>query len=334
MATFDVAVFRTNRIYVDDLIMAEPEIRERTELGHELSIEPLPQNLLAKIVAAYVPVCMQGAPDNTRTLYAFIRRTTAPSALFDSDGTLAIALALSRLVHPTSIGLEESARVVTTGSGLTFENNLSVSPGLNQGPASMAWVIDESQRDWLTASDGLELTGLVDRYFAEPLTGSLLRALWHHEFAARNSDMAIRWAIVVTGLESLINTGEPRVARQFTERVTALAEGCGLTISPSDVADAYRQRSKVVHGHVVGYDAAKKQLYREVEEILGAAISKALLDHDWRSVFDNKATVKTRWPVDTTVLCPHCGLDTNSRAPGRPPWYVRIAHRIAGLGTQ
>jgi hypothetical protein len=193
----DVVVFRTADTYERaHLLHADPPIANRVDIGHEVFVERLNGGIARRISRQ----CSAGSIESlVAQRYTFVRSfpVGVDPDRFDHDERLHITLALSRLVRPTSVGLEESAQV---WGQLTDADALTVVPGPITGPASEAYVADRSRADWLTPADAAELRTLMDAYFAAGIPDRVRRGLWHHEFAARALDMAARWTSVVTGL--------------------------------------------------------------------------------------------------------------------------------------
>jgi hypothetical protein len=196
--------------------------------------------------------------------YSFVRRYAdeEPDNGFDHDQRLLTFLALSRLVQPTSVGLELSAQV--WGQLDAAELIEHVLPGPVTGPASEAWVADVDARDWLTEADAAALRELFAVYRRGPLPDRVARALWFHEFAARTFDGAVRWTLVATGLEALTNTDKVGVFRQFVRRCESIATECGVPWDRRQIERAYDLRSKVSHGAVSGLTRAWRSLPRAI----------------------------------------------------------------------
>jgi hypothetical protein len=164
---WDVVVFRTIDTYQrpDDAFFGDDApIIARIDLGHDLFIERLDATVTREVSRR----CTPGGVDTAiAQRYSFVRSFPegADPQDFDEDERLQIALALSRLVHPTSIGLEESAQV---WGPLVSPPRLRVRPGPITGPASAAYVVDTTRPDWLTPADASELRVLLHSYFDGP----------------------------------------------------------------------------------------------------------------------------------------------------------------------
>jgi hypothetical protein len=209
---WDVVVFRTLDTYErENLLWTDRPITDRVDLGHDVFIERLDGAVARKLSKQ----CSAGAIENqSAQRYSFVRffpAGTDPKD-FDEDQRLQTAIALSRLIRPTSVGLEESAQV---WGPLNDAGAINIRPGPITGPASEAYVADRSRADWLTPTDGSALRQLLDAFLVRSAPDRVLRGLWHHENAARALDMAARWTSVVTGLEALFNTDPEWITRQF-----------------------------------------------------------------------------------------------------------------------
>lgn len=67
-----------------------------------------------------------------------------------------------------------------------------------------------SGRDWLSAKDGENLRKLMPWSSKDKrMHDRVRRAYWNHEYAMRSVYLDMRWPLVVSGLEALINVGKP-----------------------------------------------------------------------------------------------------------------------------
>ena len=108
-------------------------------------------------------------------------------------------IALSRLVHPTSTGDRYCARIFKYGdpnSIIEAVRFFGVSPDVS---------LIDGRSDWLSAADGQTLLKLVPW-----LTGNMHRrvhhAYWNHESAMRSYYLDVKWTLVVSAFEALMNT--------------------------------------------------------------------------------------------------------------------------------
>ena len=225
---------------------------------------------------------------------------------WDREGVLYDALAISRLVRDHAFSLEYGARIITFGDGEQI----------------IAWALARTQaysvrhdRDWLTYEEGADLQALLAAYWdaAESFPSRVVRAMWRAEYAA-----SIRWGdvilpILVSGLEALLKTDRSYATKQFKERATALGCELGIRDITETWAEAiYDARSDWVHGASVKLFALDPHLsggpknpeqssaFRDiarVQDLLRAAVRRAVEDESFRARFQSDDTVRTHWPV-------------------------------------
>ena len=265
---------------------------ERFQLADDISITQL-----SKEVAEQVMDCLEarvfGWPTPTRQspqLYTFVR-TNVDANIWDwkPDQKLEMCVALSRLVHPTSIPLSLHAKIKTDSDGKLLE--LIPSETEPRG----AWIADRD-RDWLTEEDARNLKDLVS-HLPLSVPTRISRALWYFEMAARNYFADVRWTLISTGLEALIHTERGHSTHQFKTRVTKLATHLGMTAFTVDTAFSfYDLRSQLSHGQALGTLSPKEQeLYRLAEDVLRGILLRSIKDKTLASTFDNKAAIVSDW---------------------------------------
>jgi hypothetical protein len=302
---WDVVVFRTVDTYTrPELFGEEAPVIDRIDLGYDLFL----QRLDGAVAMAISTHCSAGGvASGVAQRYAFVRAfpDEFEQARFDDDERLQIAIGLSRLVHPTSIGLEESAQV---WGSIDDPTGITVTPGPITGPASEAYIVDTTRPDWLTPADALQLRARLAVYFdgGRAVPDRVRRGLWHHEFAARALDMAARWTSVVTGLEALFNTDKDFITRQFKGRCAAVADELGISLTRRQADTAYQQRSRLSHGAATGVDAGTRQLYILIERLLREILRRGLQDPAWRARFSDDSAVRAAWPIEIPNTCPNC----------------------------
>jgi hypothetical protein len=152
--------------------------------------------------------------------------------------------------------------------------------------------------------DGLHQ--MAESVEAQPQRSRVLRALWHHENAARALDMAARWTSVVTGLEALFNTDPEWVTRQFKRRCAGVAKEFGLALTVRDADTAYRLRSRLAHGAATRVDPDTLDLYVSIERVLRETLRRGIELRDWREKLTDDDTVREAWPIETPSECPTC----------------------------
>lgn len=170
---------------------------------------------------------------------------------FDGDRQLARCIALSRLIRPTSVGLEYSARLIERN-----RHAPEIIPSHIRGLSAHAFVLRESD-DWLRDDDVITLAELLRVFDATTLTERVARALWYHEFLSWMHFIDVRWPLAVTALEALIHTDEgERPARlrmgstaQFVQRLSLCRQFIPtLTWDEDALQEIYDRRSGLVHG--------------------------------------------------------------------------------------
>lgn len=265
------------------------------DLGRDVYLEKLPDGLAERVMSACEPAGENFRPvRQVGELYTFIRRNP-PADAWDRDMRLQQFVAISRLVRPTSVGFEYSAR-------LEFDNRgevLSIAPGAVTGFGAQAWIASDSQDDWFEQSDIVSLKQLWRQTNFPLVPERIGRAFWYHEYAARTEFAAVRWVLVCTGVESLINTGADRVSKQFVARMPELARRfCGSVISRSKASRMYELRCKVAHGVFLGaLDPPTKALYSELETTLRTTLLCALSDPRVGELFASEDRIDQEWPL-------------------------------------
>jgi hypothetical protein len=231
-------------------------------------------------------------------LYALWNDDPADPSEFswDPDQSLATAVALSRLIHPTSIGFEYSARVIF-GSDNRIKQ---IIPGPVSGLLAHAYVTPTAPRNWLTDNDVSVLRSLLASFHvvSADLPPRVQRALWNHEYAFTVQWIEVRWTVVATALESLVHTDRRQSTKQFIDRVTALANRVGVSFSPGDAGRAYDLRSSLAHGQGLGTgDDATTALYCRMEEVLRASVRLAIQDAAFRDIFRIDDQIRAAFPL-------------------------------------
>jgi hypothetical protein len=234
-------------------------------------------------------------------LYAFVRELPSGSMipLWDTDHQLKAAVALSRLIHPTSVGFVYAARVGYE-SGIVKE----IVPAEIRGISRDVFLSPNRTRDWLTVADANALRPLVT-LSSSPLPRRVHNALWHHEYAARTYYLDHRWTLLVTGLEALVHTDRWRTGAQFWIRVPMLAAELGITLTKEDTEEAYDLRSQLAHGAAFlsstttpGLSSKQILLYDRLEDTLRLAVLRGMQDKAFADIFDSDDNIRTRWPIE------------------------------------
>lgn len=237
--------------------------------------------------------------------YAFYR-LNAPAGQgheydFDSDNALYACIALSRIVHSTSVGFEHAARVRQLPNGLR-EIIPVTQPFLNP----FACVIDPNE-NWLIPDDLPDLRTLLEAFHSGPVPARLGSALWHHEVVARHHFIDLRWPLLTASLEALVRIRNEKLpsgrfvgsTKVFVDRLLAIgALDVALALTEGELEDIYEQRSLLAHGLPFGaLDEPRKALYRSQERLVRGIIRKAFLDTTFRDIFASDTNVATHLPL-------------------------------------
>lgn len=282
-----------------DRIPLRNSFRLPFHLGRDISIEEIEGPLLEHILDACEPAGWNFRPVRQfGQLYSFVRNNPpdVESPVWDKDRELQKCIALSRLVKPTSVGFEYSARVVSDANG----EAVKVIPGAVAGFGSQAWLAGKSEDDWLTQEDLDALAELWSKVDLASVPGRIQRAFWLHEYAARTEDLAIRWILASTGIESLVNTGADRASKQFIARMAELAKRfSGKEVSRAQTGKIYEMRCKIVHGTTLtGARPDDLELYLRLESTLRDALRAALNDNEAQVLFASDDSVNQEWPLE------------------------------------
>lgn len=123
--------------------------------------------------------------------------------------------------------------------------------------------------------------------------------MWFLEYVFRSYYIDLRWPLVCIGLEHLIHTDRYNSTKQFSSRVSILAEELGVSgFYEKKAREAYALRSTLVHGQRLrDLEEYEVELYEEIEGILRGAIKKAILDYSFARIFESDDAIKERWPL-------------------------------------
>ena len=281
---------------------AAPPLKTEVDLGQGVTLGPVHEGVADYVFDLCYPHALKTKPvRGFRALYAFSRRDDADQSglTWDREEYITTAMAMSRVAHPTSVGFEYSARLFLGDDETTIAEAVT---GPIKHFGSMAFVTDNlnTWRNWLTDADAKLTRALMDAFYASQ--GSrprrITRAIWAHENAQRTFQLDLRWPMIVTGLEALINVDDSRSTQQFRTRTVGLAERFGQSWSDDDARAAYRLRSKLTHGQRVGdTNAEHHALYMRMEAVLRSAVREALLDADFAAVFADDDTIRKEWAL-------------------------------------
>jgi hypothetical protein len=279
----------------------------RFELSDDTWIERLDTEFAKLIQGACEPANHNIYNDvRDRHLYAFVREVRegeavrAPGTVPKGEGIVPLltAIALSRLVRPTSTGDRYCASI------LPHVSSDPAIQALQMSGACPDVFLGDTSRDWLSPDDGVELRLLMPWVSQDKkMLQRVHRAFWNHEQAMRTYYLDLRWNLIVSGFEALVNVDRKDSKAQFKRRVGKLATEFGVALSEPELDDAYAVRSKLAHGqgflfglHAVLPPEKHRPLYDKLESLLRAVLKKCLLDEVFGRNFADDTAVKANWP--------------------------------------
>ena len=234
-----------------------------------------------------------------RHLYAFVHDAPHDTATRnDAIMSLFTVIALSRLVRPTSTGGRYCAEIVPhPGANLTIR-------AVQISGACPDVFLGDASSDWLAPSDGLELKQLMPWISKDKkMLKRVHHAFWNHEQAMLTYYLDMRWNLVVSGLEALINVERKNSKAQFVGRVGSLAREFGIALSEAELKDAYTLRSQLAHAQAFLLDLntvlptdEHRPLYDKLESVLRATVKRCLLDEVFGRHFEDHTAVRAKWP--------------------------------------
>jgi hypothetical protein len=299
--------------------MEGPREAPPVELGRGARLDRLPDEEAELVMNACSPRGHYFVPARQfGQLCSYVRDVDLAEAeeslTWDRDGVLQDALMLSRLVRDNNASTQYAARVTTYEGG----EQMVVYP---VAPKPFVYRL-RRDRDWLDESEAVELCDLLAAFWAvqDELPGSRVqRALFRTEYAVWLAWADTMLPILVGGLEALLKTERHEATKQFKTRVPLLAEELSIDgLSPALCEDLYDARSEWVHGTHVRLFTGRKEVDAELgigeatseekhtladiarlQDVLRAAVRKALEDEAFREVFAEDDAIRERWPLRT-----------------------------------
>jgi hypothetical protein len=274
-------------------------IKGRFHLSNNLCIDHLSREISDKIFEACIPAGYNFEPIRQfDQLYSFIRdnppKTHADDLKWDSDRRLQLCLALSRIIHPTSVSFKYAARIFANQEG----SPRKIIPGPVYGFGAHAFV-EDTKFNYLTKTAAEDLKNLLKACDHNPVKDPIARAMWYLEYAFRSYQIDLRWTLIATGIEVLVHTDRYKSTKQFVERVQKLSFDVGAgTINQTEAEDMYELRSSLSHGQGLrGLTPDKKEIYKKMEDILRLTIKKAILDPSFRNILSDPRQLRDIWPI-------------------------------------
>jgi hypothetical protein len=283
----------------DEVFRAEPPIMTRIDLGHGLWVGALDRPTIDAVFDACRAPGQNFNPARSNYYhYCFCRdmdATPGASLNWDHDQRLRECLLLARLVHPTTVATCYSAR-------LFYQNHeiAQIVPGPTQGLGAYAWVNGNHWRNWLTSSDMEEVKRLLTSYDSEKLPSRLRRAVRHFLYACYTYELDIRFTLVVTGLEALVNARNRSATLQFKRRLCMAGQDVGVTITEAAAKEAYDYRSNFVHGQLLQGDNISEKVqesYLPLETLLRLLIKRSIAEPQFASRFESESAIEGAYQV-------------------------------------
>lgn len=238
---------------------------------------------------------------------------------WDAYGEIAEFVTFSQLVHPTSIGFGNTARL-TFGPDGGF---MSAEPGPCRGITEEAFVI-RPNRNWISEAECEWVKNLLADSKLKSLPDRVARANWNVQHAAYQFFFEVRALLMVSGLEALLNTRDdlnpktrgPGTGKQFKNRTEQLAGLVNVSFTQADAEAVWEHRSDVVHGRdpwaslrgdeqggrlrqppELTKDNETVRQYLRAEHLLRATVLKCLTDQQFAAIFASDDSVKNALPI-------------------------------------
>jgi hypothetical protein len=300
---------------IEEPFRDDPHLEEGQdiELAPGLKASCLTEELRERIDKACQPANYNvGDGSGVGLTYGFIREGRT-GGHWDADGVLARVLALSRVIHPSQHGADYCASLYFADTG-TLECIFGDS-------SPVAAYNCRASRPWLTPNDLVELGALFRAYESLPIVPEpppeglkpwqesppsfrrlprrLHRAMWNFAYAAYVKPSHIRWLVVATAAEGIIETGK-QARQEFITRLPAISDEVGAPMTRKQADAIYGLRSSVAHaGWFVGKtDEELDASYMPLDRFVAGVIRKAIYDGEFRAHFEDRDTVTRKWPVE------------------------------------
>jgi len=300
--TFDIVVHTNVAMFSPNhqqMSVVNPPVERREQAVAGLFIERLDLELAKTIMDTCEPKTL-GVLAPVRQfahMYAYVRERHPESNMigWDEDHRLSRLVAISRLVHPTCVGLRYAARVSQNN------DSLRIVPAEIHGLSPDTFLSPHHKRDWLSQAEAkfaVELDAKTEPLTQPAFPRRVSRALWYYDYSQKTYYADLRWTLIATALEALIHTGRSGSTKHFTKRVPALATDVGApSLTSDECEDAYDFRSRLSHGDgfLSEMPAADITLYDKLEETLRLTILKAFVEPQFASIFLGDATISARW---------------------------------------
>lgn len=232
---------------------------------------------------------------------------------WDAYGQITRFVNFSQLVHPTSIGFGNSARLIFGPDG----ELISADPGPCRGITEQAFTIPH-HRNWISKSECEQVRSLLASANLNDLPDKIARANWYVQHAAYQYFFEVKALLIATGLEALLHTRNPTrrsgTGAQFKTRTVQLAELLALPFVRDDAEAFWDHRSDVAHGRdpwasrrsageklqqppEITKDNDTVRRYLQAEKILRTTVLRCLTDREFATIFASDASVEKQFPL-------------------------------------
>ena len=145
------------------------------------------------------------------------------------------------------------------------------------------------------------MKNVLANYKIHPLNSRVKRAMFFYEHAFREFYIDVRWLLISSAMEALINTSGDHITKQFVKRSMCLANFVGgITYTTKDAEKIYNYRSKISHGQmkrIDGLDEKEKDAYAKIEELIRRCLKKSILDPTFASIFNTEESINKKLPI-------------------------------------
>lgn len=234
--------------------------------------------------------------------YTLVRRDAPkvdPSMyVWDPDGAISIVIQLSRLVRSNSHCTDAAVRTIEG-----WDHGKRETRPLDPQARFYASRIITPERAYLDDVEAEELNRLVTTWYEvrDELPSRVRYAMWLAEFSHHTSYLQIMCIDVVAALEALLNTGPDLPTKQFVTRVRKLADAVDVAgMSRKVASDIYELRSGLIHGDpmwTITSGGDEEALMLKAQNVLRAAVRKAIEDREFAAIFADEATINAMWPI-------------------------------------
>jgi len=236
---------------------------------------------------------------------------------WDAHGEITLFVTYSQLVHTTSIGFGNAARL-TFGPDSKF---IRADPGPCRGITEYAFTIPH-HRNWLSKSECEQIRNLLATSNFRDLPDRVARANWNIQHSLYQYFFEVRTLLVVSGLEALLHTRTPALkgrrrrpgtGEQFVSRTKRLADLLGIHFTSDDAMVLWDHRSDVAHGRdpwaarrssggsqqppVLTKSDETVRRYICADHILRTTVLKCLTDKTFAEMFVSDDSVEKFFPI-------------------------------------